>query len=131
MNMWSFYDSKINDLAFFRVFKFVTNLSSDITIGKSIRDQIFNIVQHICMLNVNEDITELLNKNKLSRTIINEEQKEKLLIYKNSTSEDRLNIEDSFWFCETLRYTRGEILHFIKLSQKLDNARPMPTKWSL
>ena len=114
-------DSKINDLAFFRVFKFVTNLSSDITIGKSIRDQIFNIVQHICMLNVNEDITELLNKNKLSRTIINEEQKEKLLIYKNSTSEDRLNIEDSFWFCETLRYTRGEILHFIKLSQKLDN----------
>lgn len=114
-------DSKINDLAFFRVFKFITNLSIDTTIGKSIRDQIFNIVQHICMLNINEDITELLNKNNLSRTIINEEQKEKLLIYKNSTSEDRLNIEDSFWFCETLRYTRGEILHFIKLSQKLDN----------
>lgn len=112
---------KIDELAFLRVFKFVANLSDDVNIGKSIRDQILNIVQHICMLSVNEDITELLNKKSVSKTIINDEQRVKLLIYKDASIEDRFKIEDSFWYCETLSYIfRGEILHLIKLSLSIE-----------
>jgi len=115
-------NNQIDNLAFFRVFKFVTNLSSDVTIGKSIRDQILNIVHHISMLSVNEDITELLNKKNLSKTIVNEEQREKLSIYKEVSIEERLKIEDSFWYFETLPYVfRGEILHFIKLTLKIES----------
>ncbi|MDV3752856.1 GmrSD restriction endonuclease domain-containing protein [Elizabethkingia anophelis] len=114
-------NNQIDDLAFFRVFKFVTNLSIDATIGKSIRDQILNIVQHISLLGINEDITELLSKDNLSKSIINEEQKEKLSIYKHvTTAEERLKIEDSFWYCETLTYVKGEILHLIKLTLKIE-----------
>ena len=79
---------KIDELAFLRVFKFVTNLSDDVNIGKSIRDQILNIVQHICMLSLNEDITELLHKKSVSKTIINDEQRVKLSIYKDASIED-------------------------------------------
>ena len=114
-------DNQIDNLAFFRVFKFVTNLSSDVNIGKSIRDQILNIVQHISMLSLNEDITELLEKDNISKTIINEEQKEKLSIYKDATIQERLKIEDLFWYCETLRYVRGEILHLIKTASEIES----------
>lgn len=113
--------SQLDDLAFLRVFKFVTNLSSDVTIGKSIRDQILNIIQHISMLEIGEDITGLLNKNNVSKTIINDEQRTKLSIYKEASTEERLKIEDSFWYCETLEYVRGEISHLIKLSLKIDS----------
>lgn len=113
--------AEIDGITFFRVFKFITNLSNDVTIGKSIRDQILNIVQHISMLEVGEDITRLLDKNNISKTIINDEQKEKLSIYKNATVEERLMIEDSFWLCETLSYVyRGEILHLINLAKKIE-----------
>ena len=115
-------NSTIDNLAFLRVFKFVNNLSSDANIGKSIRDQIQNIVQHIRMLSVKDDITELLTKKNLSKTIVNEEQREKLSIYKDVSIEERLKIEDSFWYSETLKYVyRGEILHFIKLSLKIES----------
>lgn len=113
---------EIDNLSFLRVFKFVNNLSSDANIGKSIRDQIQNIVQHIRMLSVKEDITELLNKKNLSKTIVNDEQRGKLSIYKDASIEERLKIEDSFWYFETLRYVlKGEILHFIKLSLKIES----------
>lgn len=113
--------TELDDLAFLRVFKFITNLSYDINIGKSIRDQILSIVQHISKLNIDEDITGLLTKSNISKTIINDEQREKLSIYKNATVGDRLKIEDSFWFCETLRYVfRGEILHLIKITEKIE-----------
>lgn len=114
-------NKQIDDLAFLRVFKFVNNLSNDLNIGKSIRDQIFNIVNHISMLSINEDISDLLIKNNLSKTIINDEQKEKLSIYKDASIEDRLKIEDSFWYCEALKYVyRGEILHLIKLALSIE-----------
>ncbi|MCT3647060.1 DUF262 domain-containing protein [Elizabethkingia anophelis] len=116
-------NNQIDDLAFFRVFKFVTNLSLDSNIGKSIRDQILNIVQHISLLGINEDITELLSKDNLSKSIINEEQKEKLSIYKHATTaEERLKIEDSFWYCETLKYINGEILYLIKLALEIKSS---------
>lgn len=112
----------LDAITFFRVFKFVTNLSSDVTIRKSIRDQVINIVHHISMLEIGEDITGLLNKNNVSKTIINDEQKTKLSIYKEASTEERLKIEDSFWYCETLKYVYGgEISHLINQAQKIED----------
>jgi len=115
-------NADIDGITFFRVFKFITNLSDDVNIGKSIRDQILNIVHHISMLDIEEDITELLNKNNVSKTIFNDEQRTKLSIYKEASIEERLKIEDSFWYCETLKYIyRGEILHLINQAKKIEN----------
>lgn len=109
----------IDDLSFLRVFQFVSNLSNDSNIKKSVREQISNIVKHINQIEIEEDITALLNKNEVSKTILNEEQRTKLSIY-NNCSDTRLRIEDTFWFCERLKYNDGEILHLIKLSLEIE-----------
>lgn len=109
----------IDDLGFLRVFQFVSNLSNDSNIKKSVREQITNMVKHINQIEIEEDITALLDKNEVSKTILNEEQRTKLSIY-NSYDDYRLRIEDAFWFCETLKYNDGEILHLIKLSLEIE-----------
>ncbi|KIQ22465.1 hypothetical protein RT99_09865 [Flavobacterium sp. MEB061] len=110
----------IDDFGFLRVFQFVSNLSNDSNVKKSVRDLISNMVQHINMLEIGEDVTALLVKKDISKTILNEEQRTKLIIY-NNYADNRLRIEDAFWFCTMLKYNDGEILHLIKLSLEIES----------
>ncbi|MFV0226264.1 DUF262 domain-containing protein [Empedobacter falsenii] len=111
---------EIRQISLFRIFKFITNLLEDITITKSIRDQIINIVEHIKLLDLDEDITSLLKKEKTSKTILNEEQVCKLNLYLENTNE-RIQYEDSFWYAETLQYIKGNLLHIIEYLHNKNN----------
>ena len=110
----------IDELEFLRVFKFVQNLSNDTTIRKAIKDQIISICNTINRINIGEDITNLLVKEKVSKTILNEEQERKLKIYIDNQFV-REEIEDAFWYAETLKYTEGEILNFINTTVEIEN----------
>lgn len=103
----------------FRIIRLLYSLSQDIIIRKSIRDQIPNVLSVVDNLDLNGDITILLNKNGLSKTILNNEVKTKLEIYKDS--KERLQTENLFWFAEDLEYNDGEILHLIQLTNTISN----------
>lgn len=103
----------------FRIIRLLYSLSQDIIIRKSIRDQITNVLSVADNLDLNGDITTLLNKNGLSKTILNNEVKTKLEIYKDS--KERVQTENLFWFAEDLKYNDGEIFHLIQLTITISN----------
>ncbi len=108
---------KIDSHNLFRLTRIVYSLSKDETIGKAVRNQIANVLKLADSLSIDEDVTLLLTKKGISRTILNYEVRQKLELIKNY--DDRLAIENLFWFAEDLRYNDGEIYHLLELTNKL------------
>lgn len=112
-------DNQIDKIALYRFAKFVDNLSEDITVSKTVRDQISNIIKLTNRIDFGEDIIDLLHKENVSKTFLNEEQTLKLSIYEKYY-ENRYAIEDAFWYCEKLKHNRREIKHLIELNAEIN-----------
>lgn len=107
-------NSKIDELNLFRLCRILFSLSQDETIGKAIRNQIGNVLKCSDSLGLNEDVTGLLYKPEISKTILNNELKIKLELI--SSSAERMQMENLFWFAEELEYNEGAIAHIIRVA---------------
>ncbi len=110
-------NTPINAQNLLRLVRTLYSLSKDETIGKAIRNQMGNVLMLANSLELNEDITGLLSKVGISKTILNNELKNKLELYKSTDS--RISMENLFWFGEDLDYNDGEINHLIQLTKKV------------
>lgn len=107
----------INDHALFRLVRAFGTLGKDTTIGKAIRNQVANILTFTDKLLPSEDLTAILQKTDISKTVLNEEFQSKLELMAQSNQRERL--EDLIWFAEDIRINNGEILQLIKLTKSI------------
>jgi uncharacterized protein with ParB-like and HNH nuclease domain len=116
------HGQQIDAHAVLRLTRALYSLSEDETIGKAVREQVVNVLAFVNSLDANEDITAALDKSGLSKTILNDELRTKLIIYKEA--ENRVLAEDLIWFAEDIAYNDGEVKHLIDYVNSQLSAKP-------
>ena len=115
-------NEKIDVLRLFRIIRYFYNLRRDSTVFKTANMQTINGLKLINKLGFDEDITAILEKEGISTTLLNKEEKLKLKIFNKSNN--RFKTEDLFWRAEEINQNKGEIGHiinFISQSNEIEN----------
>ena len=110
---------EIDELKLYRIIRMIRTLSKDKTIGKAIRNQIANVLYFSDELMPNQDLAEIRESNRISKTILNEEVVSKLTLFATVPARER--IEDLTWFAEELRYNSGEVLHLFNCAKTINS----------
>jgi len=106
----------VNPLTTFRIIRFFYNLRQDDTIFKTAATQCINGLKLIQKLSVSGEINEILELGDISKSILNSEEKLKLIKLKNLNS---AVIEAFFWRSEDLKINKGKIIHLIELAENI------------
>ncbi|AVR47042.1 hypothetical protein C7S20_18310 [Christiangramia fulva] len=110
-------EKTIDKLSLFRLIRFFYNLRLNETVSKTPDIQIINAINLVTLLGNNNDITSLLTTEGISKSLLNDEEKNKLTYYKEIS--DREDLENLFWEAEDMQINKGEISHLIMLSEKI------------
>jgi len=115
---------KINGISLFRLIRFFENRSTDENIGKAVDQNIINGIKLIDSFLPNIDIINFLDLEKASTALLNEPEKRKLKLLRESKEREKL--EEQFWLAEDYEENEGNIDHLVRLclhlceSQKAD-----------
>lgn len=113
-------NQKIDVLTLFRIIRYFYNLRRDTTVFKTANMQTINGLKLVSKLNLDDDITSILDKDNISTSLLNKEEKLKFEIFNKSTN--RFKTEDLFWRAEEINQNKGEIKHIINfISKSLEN----------
>ena len=106
----------IDTKSVFRLIRFFYNLGRDPNVNKSPAVSCINALKLVNELKNNDDIIRFLSIEKISKTLLNEEESNKLNIYKVNPNQ-REKIETIFWKAEDLEINNGKISHLLKITK--------------
>ncbi|CAN5419257.1 DUF262 domain-containing protein [soil metagenome] len=111
---------KIGVQNLFRLIRYLFNVRKITTVTKTIDQQIINAFTLVKAIDESGDIVSILNKDKISTTLLSKEEVTKLTNFKNS--QERTKLEEQYWKAEDFfsDWDSG-ILHIIKLSESIAN----------
>jgi hypothetical protein len=105
---------KINSLNLFRLLRFFYNLRNDTTVLKTANVQCINGIKLVArLIEKSDDIKDIVALEGLSKSLLTEEEKYKLSLYRNK---NRIELEDSFWQAEDHRLCKGKITHLLQMT---------------
>lgn len=116
-------EQEINNQNIFRIFKYLNNLTKDITVRKTINKQVINAIKLVDnLLEETDDIAKViyLEKGLVSKTLLTPEDQFKFSVYQKC--KDRESIELAFWTAEDNTILKGKISPLIQFSYHIDNA---------
>lgn len=106
----------VNPVVLFRIIRFFYNLRQDETIFKTAATQCINGLKLIQKLTIGGEINEVLEIVDISKSILNSEEKFKLVRLKDFNSP---HLEAFFWRSEDLKINKGKITHLIELVESI------------
>ncbi|RZK49269.1 MAG: DUF262 domain-containing protein [Pedobacter sp.] len=113
---------EISNQNIFRLFRYLSNLTNDKTITKTINKQVINAIRLVDnLLKLDNDIAKViyLQKGIISKTLLNPEEYFKFSIYLEG--QNREIIESAFWMAEDNNILKGKISPLIQFSYFVNN----------
>lgn len=121
---------EINPQHLFRLMRFFANRAQDRSLGKSIDNVLIAGVKMIELMDDAGDLTSLLDhQERISKTLLNEEELLKLTRYRDSAEREQL--EALYWTAEDYGANKGSIIHHIRFTEKVAEQENMEDNASL
>ncbi|MET3732496.1 DUF262 domain-containing protein [Moheibacter stercoris] len=114
---------KVNNQNVFRLFRYLSNLTHDKTITKTINKQVINAIKLVDnLLKEDDDITKVikLEKGSVSKSLLTPEEHFKFSIYLQN--QNREHLESAFWNAEDNNILKGKISPLLQFSYFVDNS---------
>lgn len=112
---------EISNQNIFRLFRYLSNLTNDKTITKTINKQVINAIRLVDnLLKADDDIAKviILEKGTISKTLLTPEEHFKFSIYLGG--QNRETIESAFWKAEDSNILNGKIIPLLQFSYFVD-----------